>query len=71
MLICLGWQGFLKDFIHKLVVILNHTPLEHAEELKRVVTEEARAIGHYDLMFYSEVTKDLLQIFKSKDEFIA
>ena len=68
MLISLGLQGFLKDFIHHLVTVLNHKPVEQAEELRRVVTEEGNAIGHYDLMFYSEVTKDLASVLKEKDE---
>jgi len=59
MLICLGWQGYLPDYIGKLVTILNYKPLELTTKLRALIKQEASAIGPYDMMFYSEVTKDL------------
>jgi hypothetical protein len=45
MLICLGWQGYLSDFIQKLVMILNYKPIERTVKLKALVKQEASAIG--------------------------
>jgi hypothetical protein len=67
MLICLGWQGFLADFIGELVALLNYRPVELAVKLQETVEREASAIGPYDMMFYSEVTKDLLKLLDGKD----
>ena len=36
-----------------------------------MVKKEADAISPFDMMFYSEVTKDMLNIFKDKDSEIA
>lgn len=67
MLICLGWQGYLGDFIGKLVVILDYRPVELAVKLRATIKKEASVIGPYDMMFYSEVTKDLLRLLDEKD----
>jgi len=37
MLICLGWQGFLGDYIGKLVTILDYKPIEHTFKLREVI----------------------------------
>ena len=49
MLVCLGWQGYLADYIGKLVIVLNYKPLELATKLRALVKQEARAIGAYDM----------------------
>ena len=59
MLICLGWQGYLPEFIGQLVTILNYRPIERTVKLKALITQEMGAIGSFDLQFYSVVTKDL------------
>ena len=66
-LICVGWQGYLADFIGDLVKVLNYRPMELAVKLRATLQREAAAIGPYDMMFYSEVTKDLLKLFDEKD----
>jgi len=71
MLVCLGWQGYLADYIGKLVVVLNYKPLELTTKLRALIKQEANAIGPYDMMFYSEVTKDLQKLLTDKDEEIA
>ena len=67
MLICLGWQGYLGDYIGKLVTILDYRPVELAVKLRATIKREASVIGPYDMMFYSEVTKDLLKLHDEKD----
>ena len=71
MLVCLGWQGYLPDYIGKLVTILNYKPLELTTKLRALIKQEASAIGPYDMMFYSEVTKDLQRLLTDKDQEIA
>jgi hypothetical protein len=67
MLICLGWQGYLSDYIGKLVVLLDYKPVELAVKLRELVEKEASAIGPYDMMFYAAVSKDLQQLLGDKD----
>jgi hypothetical protein len=68
MLVCLGWQGYLGHYIGKLVTILNYRPVELAVKLRATIEKEASVMGPYDMMFYSEVTKDLLKLLNEKDE---
>ena len=49
----------MADYAGKLVTILNYKPLELTTKLRSLIKQEAAAIGAYDIMFYSEVTKDL------------
>jgi hypothetical protein len=37
MLICLGWQGYLENYIPKLVAILNYKPIELTVKLREMV----------------------------------
>jgi len=71
MLVCLGWQGYLADYVGKLVKILDYKPIELAVKLRALIEKEASAIGPYDMMFYSEVSKDLRQLLGDKDREIA
>lgn len=71
MLICLGWQGYLADYVGKLVTILNYKPIELTVKLRALVKKEASAIGPYDMMFYAAVSKDLLKLLGDKDREIA
>lgn len=68
MLICLGWQGYLSDYIGKLVVLLDYKPVELAVKLRELIEKEASAIGPYDMMFYAAVSKDLQQLLGDKDQ---
>jgi hypothetical protein len=68
MLICLGWQGYLSDFIQQLATILDYRPVELAVKLRAIVQKEASALGPYDMMFYSAVSKDLLKLLDEKDQ---
>jgi hypothetical protein len=71
MLICLGWQGYLSSYIGKLVDVLNYRPIELTVKLRAMIKKEAGSIGPYDLMFFSEVTKDLSKLLEEKDKQIA
>ena len=71
MLVCLGWQGYLADYIGKLVVVLNYKPLELTTKLRALIKQECNSIGPYDMTFYAEVTKDLQKLLTDKDEEIA
>jgi hypothetical protein len=67
MLICLGWQGYLRNYIEKLVTILNYKGVEHAIKLRALIKKAASGIGPYEMMFFSEVSKDLLKLMEPKD----
>lgn len=71
MLICLGWQGYLADYIGRLVTLLDYKPVELAVKLRALIEKEGRAIGPYDMIFYSEVSKDLQKLLGDKDQEIA
>jgi hypothetical protein len=71
MLICLGWQGYLENYIPKLVLILNYKPIELTVKLREMVKKEASSISPFDMEFYSEVTKDLQLVLGEKDAEIA
>lgn len=71
MLVCLGWQGYLVQYIDKLMLLLNSRPLELAVKMKDLIKKEASSIGIYDMMFYSEMSKDLMNLFSEKDQEIA
>ena len=57
----------LELFIKHLASIMNYKPLELATKLGLVFEKEFDRISYYDLMFYSEMTKDLLTVFSEKD----
>ena len=40
MLICLGWQGYLGDYIGKLVTVLNYKPIELTVRLRAMIEQE-------------------------------
>ena len=61
----------MADYAGKLVTILNYKPLELTTKLRSLIKQEAAAIGAYDIMFYSEVTKDLYKLLNDKDDEIA
>ena len=48
--------------------IFNYKPIQMLDKMEGLLRSEFDRISHYDLMFYSEMSKDLLTIFKKKDE---
>ena len=65
--VVLASQNQLNSFIGDIAQILNYKPLELVTKLEKVITEEFDRISFYDLMFYSEVSKDLLKVFSARD----
>jgi len=66
-LISMAWAGFLETFITHFVPILNYKPVELLDKMENLLKSEFERINHYDLMFFSEVTRDLAHTFKAKD----
>ena len=50
------------------MTILNYKPVELTVKLRAMIKKEASVIGPYDMMFYSEVTKDLSKLLDEKDQ---
>ena len=48
--------------------IFNYKPIQMLDKMEALLKSEFDRISHYDLMFYSEMSKDLVKIFKQKDE---
>jgi hypothetical protein len=48
-------------------MILNYKPIELTVKLRELVEKEAEAISPFDMLFYSEVTKDLQKVLGEKD----
>lgn len=65
--VVLASQNLFEAFIDDLAKIMNYKPLEMIQKLEKVFVEEFDRISFYDLMFYSEVAKDLLNVFSARD----
>ena len=48
--------------------IFNYKPIETLDRLQTLLNNEFDRISHYDLLFYSEMTKDMMQIYKDQDD---
>lgn len=46
---------------------MNYKPLEVATKLIKLFEKEFDKITFYNLMFYSDMARDLLNVFKDKD----
>jgi len=68
--VALSSQKLITSFIDDIAIIMNYKPLEMAQKLEKIFTEEFDRISFYDLMMYSEVSKDLLNVFKDRDQVI-
>ena len=68
--VALSSQKLITTFIDDIATIMNYKPLEMAQKLEKIFTEEFERISFYDLMMYSEVSKDLLNVFKDRDQVI-
>jgi hypothetical protein len=65
--VALSSQKLITAFIDDIAKIMNYKPLEMAQKLEKIFLEEYERISFYDLMMYSEVSKDLLNVFKDRD----
>jgi len=48
--------------------IFNYKPVEMLDKLEKLLISEFDKISHYDLMFYAEMTRDMIGMYKDKDE---
>ena len=48
--------------------LFNYKPVEMLDRIQTLLTNEFDRISHYDLLFYSEMTKDMLSMYKDQDE---
>lgn len=67
-LICLGTTGFLNHLLPQVGPILNYKPIEMLDKLETLLQAEMDKIPHFQLMYYSEITKDLFKIYNTKDD---
>lgn len=65
--VALSSQKLITAFLDDIATIMNYKPLELAQKLEKIFLEEYERISFYDLMMYSEVSKDLLLVFKDRD----
>jgi glycogen synthase len=47
--------------------IFNYKPVEMLDKLEKLLVQEFDKISHYDLMFYAEMTRDMLTMYEVKD----
>lgn len=60
--------GFLSKILPEMMPIFSYKPVEMIEKLEKLLVSEFDKISHYDLMFYAEITRDMLGMYKEKDE---
>jgi hypothetical protein len=65
--VALASQNLMTTYLGDLAKILSYKSLEMAQKLEKIFIEEFDRISFYDLMMYSEVSKDLLNVFKERD----
>jgi len=63
-LILVSWAGLLDELIPQMIPVFNYKPIETLDRLETLFRNEFDRISHYDLLFYSEMTKDMSQIYK-------
>ena len=63
-LILYSWSGQLGELIPKMMPIFNYKPIEMIDKFEKLLNSEFERISHYDLLFYSEMTKDMLSMYK-------
>ena len=66
-LICLCWSGALEEVLVSMEPIFNYKPVQMLDKMESLLKSEFDKIPHYDLLFYSEMSKDLLKIFDQKN----
>ena len=50
-----------------MVPIFEYKPIQMLNKMEFILNQEFDTIGHYDLMFYSEMSKDLIKLFNTRD----
>ena len=65
--VALAHQNLITSLMPDIIKVLNYRPLEMTQKLEKIFKEEFDRISFYDLMMYSEVSKDLLNVFNERD----
>ena len=50
-----------------MVPIFNYRPIEKLEKLEVLLEHEFERISHYELMYYSEISKNLFGVFDERN----
>lgn len=48
--------------------IFNYKPVEMLDKLEKLLVSEFDKISHFDLMFYADMTRDMLSSYQEKDK---
>jgi hypothetical protein len=64
----MGAVGCLNKVLPEMMPIFNYKPVEMLDKLEKLLVSEFEKISHYDLMFYAEMTRDMLGMYKDKDQ---
>lgn len=67
-LVLLSWTGLMDKILPAMVPVFEYKPIQLLNKMEALLNQEFDRIGHYDLMFYSEMSKDLVKIFNTRDE---
>ena len=63
----MGAEGCLHKILPEMMPIFNYKPVEMLEKVEKLFIAEFDKISHYDLMFYAEMTRDMLGMYSDKD----
>ena len=67
-LILVSWSGLLEKLLPQMVPIFEYKPIQMLNKMEHILKQEFDLISHYDLMFYSEMSKDLVKLFNTRDQ---
>ena len=62
-----SWAGQMASLLPEMVPIFDYKPIQMLNKMEGLLQQDFDRISHYDLMFYSEMSKDLLVLFASRD----
>jgi len=66
-LVALAWSGHLDKFIPHVTQVFNYQAIERLDKLESLLEQEFDKISHYELMYFSEITKGLTGTFDERD----
>jgi len=66
-LILLSWAGQMEKLLPEMVPVFDYKPIQMLNKMEVLLNAEFDRISHYDLMFYSEMSKDLIRLFGDRD----
>ncbi len=68
MLVALAWSGHLDKFITHVSPVFSYSSIERLETLEALLIQEFDKISHYDLVYFSEITKGLAGTFDDRNK---